>query len=142
MMLITNAHAGGAFDGFGGRWVGNGSIVMSDSKSEAIKCIATYFPSAGGTHLRMNVRCASPGYKIDAVGNLTEQGAYVFGTFEERNYNSSGKVSGTAGDGSISAFISGADWRASLSVTGNGARVILTPIGSVVKRVTITFHKG
>lgn len=131
-----------AFDGFGGRWVGTGSIRMSDGKREKLKCIATYFSSAGGTSLAMNVRCASNGFKIDAKGTLSASGDRISGMFEERNYNNRGTVSGTAEDGAIHAVIRGDAWLAAIEVSGHGALVMMTPHAGVVKVVWLVFKKG
>ncbi len=139
---IPPATAEGAFGTFSGRWVGNGQLNMSDGKVEHLKCISTYFPSNDGSQLKMSVRCASTGYKIDAVGHLAAHGNSISGTFEERNYNSSGSISGTANGGNISAFIRGGDFSASLSVSGGGAQVEMRPQGGAVRSVTMHFHKG
>ena len=135
------ASAGGAFDGFGGRWAGQGMIRMANGQQEKMKCVATYFPSGGGTKLAMNVRCASSGLKIDVKGALQAFNDRILGTFEERNYENRGTVSGTAGGGRIDATVHGDNWLASLAVEGHGARVVMTPHSGPVKIASFTFRK-
>ena len=136
------AMAGGAFDGFGGRWSGRGIIRMADGQQEKMKCVATYFPSAGATKLVLNVRCASNGFKIDVKGALQAFDNRILGTLEERTYEHRGTVSGTAHDGTIDASIQGNDWLASITVGGHGASVVMIPHSGPVKIASFTFSKG
>ncbi|MBI4068477.1 hypothetical protein HY413_03670 [Candidatus Kaiserbacteria bacterium] len=142
VMLGTAAHAGSAFDGFGGRWVGNGTIHMTDGQQEKMKCVATYFPISGGTRMNMNVRCASAGYKIDVKGSLQAFDNRILGEFEERHYNHSGIVHGIAEGGNIDATITGDDWLASITVKSYGTVVTMTPHSGPVKIASFTFTKG
>lgn len=136
------ASAGDAFEGFGGRWSGHGIIRMTSGQQEKMKCVATYFPSAGATKLAMNVRCASTGFKIDVKSALQAFDYRILGTFDERNYNNRGTVSGTAGNGSIDATVHGDDWLASITVGGHGASVIMRPHSGPVQLASFTFKKG
>ncbi len=142
VILGTATHAGSAFDGFGGRWVGNGTILMTDGRQEKMKCVATYFPMNGGTKMNMNVRCASNGFKIDVKGTIHAFDSRILGTFEERTYEHRGTVSGTVEGGTIIATIAGNDWLASITVKGYGAVVIMTPHSGPVKIASFTFKKN
>ena len=141
-LFCQNAHAEGSFDGFAGRWSGNGNINFTSGATELVRCIATYFPSSNGASLKVNIRCASPGLKIDVKGSLESAGGKLRGSFEERTYNASGSISGTVSQGNIEARIIGQDWSSSLSVKNYGEAVVLTPQGGAVKSVVMHFAKN
>jgi hypothetical protein len=117
---------------------------MSDGSKEKLKCVATYFPSKDRAEMKMNVRCASTGYKIDAKGTLRASSNSISGEFEERNYNLTGKVSGKGdGLGGIVVSIRGSDWYSTLGVYGFGARVHMLPkSGGAVRSINLNFSKG
>ncbi len=142
LILVSAPAYAGAFDGFGGRWVGKGAIQMSSGESENMRCVATYFPSKNGTSLSLNVRCANASLKIDVKGALQALDNHIRGTFEERNYENRGTVSGTAGNGTIEATVRGDEWLASISVSGHGAKVVMRPHSGPVKRASFTFQRG
>ena len=138
----STARADGGFSGFSGRWKGSGNMTMSEGKTENLRCIATYFPTAHGAQLKMNMRCASTGFKIDVKSSLQSSGKRISGNFEEHNYNIVGSISGNVSGGNISATIHGPDWQSSLSVSGFGAHVVLTPRGSSVKSISLSFKRS
>lgn len=126
-----------------GRWSGPGSIVMSDGSSEQMRCVATYFVEGSGSVVRQNLRCASQGYKIDAVTNLNVAGTQLSGAWEERTWATNGSIKGSMlGDG-FNLAIDGPGFTASMAVkTTNCIQSIhITPRGNTVSRISMNLGK-
>jgi hypothetical protein len=115
-----SAHATGPFAPFDGSWSGAGQVRLESGKTESIRCKAYYSPRGGGAGLGLALRCASASNKIDLRATLTSAGSRVHGSWEERSYNASGTVSGTAAGNNVKLSISGGGLSGSLAVTTNG----------------------
>jgi len=92
----------------GGTWRGNGRLNLSNGKSERLRCRAYYTPKNKGAKRGMAIRCASPSYKIEIRSKLNISGKRVSGSWEERNFNATGSLSGTSRPGRIALSVSGA----------------------------------
>lgn len=132
------------FKDLAGRWVGGGSIKLSDGTSEKISCKATYFVSNGGNGLSQNIRCASASYKFEVKSNLNANGSSISGSWQELTNNASGSVSGKASASSINLSVRGNKVNGSMSVAlnGNNQSVTIRPSDSVVSSISIGMHKG
>lgn len=126
-----------------GRWTGGGQITLSSGGSEALKCIATYQVSGGGTTIRQALRCASTSYKIDAVANLTISGSSVSGDWEERTYSTTGSIGGRVTPGGYNLAISGPTFSASMQVSAAGCKqsIFITPKGFDISRISLNLSK-
>ena len=126
-----------------GRWSGPGNIVLSDGSAEQMRCVATYFVESNGAVVRQNLRCASQGYKIDAVTNLTVSGVQLAGAWEERTWSTSGSIKGSVvGDG-FNLTIDGPGFTAAMSVktTNCNQSILITPRDNVVAKISMTLGK-
>ena len=106
---VTKAKAWAAdFSPIKGTWKGSGRLKLLDGRFENLRCRAYYNPKNNGTFLGMAVRCASTSYKFEFRSKLTLDGKAGTGSWEERNFNVEGKVSGTFQPGKISLNTTGA----------------------------------
>lgn len=105
----------------GGSWRGSGRLNLKGGKSERLRCRAYYTPRNKGARLGMAIRCASASYKIEIRSKLDINGKRVNGSWEERNFNATGSLSGTSRPGRLALSINGAV-RAGLFLTYSGSR--------------------
>jgi hypothetical protein len=125
-----------------GYWSGNGSIALTNGKTERVKCNVLY-KADGGTQIRQTMRCASADYSIHALAELRLRGGQVSGTWEEKTYAAKGDVSGRFGGDSFSLSIQGASFSAAMNVTLSNCKqsLSITPQGLDVTRVSINLAK-
>jgi hypothetical protein len=125
-----------------GYWSGNGSIALSNGKTERVKCSVLY-RADGGTQIRQTMRCASPDYSINSLAELRVKGSQVSGTWEEKTYSAKGDVTGRFGGDSFSLSIQGATFSAAMNVTLSSCKqsLSITPQGLDVTRVSISLAK-
>ena len=109
------------FSDLNGTWRGGGKLKLASGRSERLRCRAYYTPKEGGKRLGMAVRCASTSYKFELRAQLTVKGSRVSGSWEERNFNSSGRVNGSLRRGRMALSARGS-LRAGLFVTYNRNR--------------------
>jgi hypothetical protein len=64
--LLACAALADPIAGLAGYWSGNGSIALSNGKTERVKC-QVFYRSEGSGQLRQTMRCASPDYNINAL---------------------------------------------------------------------------
>ena len=133
----------GPFAGFNGSWSGNGTVALSDGKTERIRCKASYNVSSTGLGLKQTLRCASDSYKFDLSTDVTSQGNRISGNWSERSRNIFGNLQGTAGGGQIDVFVEASGFAASVTLrtTGNKQTVQISSKGEI-RGVNITMSKG
>lgn len=124
-----------------GYWTGNGSVALSNGRTERVKCSVLYKAEAG--QVRQTMRCASQDYSINSLAELRVKGSQVNGTWEERTYSAKGDVPGRFGGDSFTLSIQGAAFSAAMNVTLSNCRQSLniTPQGLEVTRVSISLAK-
>ncbi|MGE0630306.1 MAG: hypothetical protein AB7O43_21125 [Hyphomicrobiaceae bacterium] len=124
-----------------GRWAGVGNVQMSNGASEQMRCIVTYRVASG--NVRQNLRCASQGYRIDAIAKLTVANGRVSGDWEERTWSKTGSISGQVIDGGFMLKIAGADFTAAMAVNLSDCRqsISITPQGFDISRISMTLGK-
>lgn len=138
------ARAEGPVPALVGAWSGNGKIRLEGGKTESIKCRAYYTSKAGGSGLSLAIRCASSSSsKIEMRASLDFAGSKASGNWEERTYNATGDVAGSASDGKLQLAISGGV-SGSMQVTYGGAShsVSITTNGSALQGVNINLSRG
>jgi hypothetical protein len=137
---VTSA-AAGSLAPLEGSWGGAGTATFEGGSREKLRCNGYY--RSNGPDLGMVIRCASPGgAKIELRGNLKESGGRVSGTWEERTYNATGNVSGSASAGSLRVSISGAiTGSMSVSFTQSSQSVSISTIGTALRTVNISFSR-
>ncbi len=108
MALVSSSSswaAAGPFDTLLGSWRGSGQILLSDGRTERLKCNAYY--TGGGSRLGMAIRCQSESSNVEIRSKLSQTGGRITGTWEERTFNAVGTASGKATGDKISLQISG-----------------------------------
>jgi hypothetical protein len=142
LLLGVPAVAGSPFSSLVGTWSGKGTARLEGGKSERLSCKG-YYTGSGGSELRLNIICANPSTKVELRSILKYQNGRVTGTWEERNYNQTGTISGSASESKMRLSIGGGAMTGSLSVSigGSSQSVSLSTSGSVLKGVSITFAR-
>ncbi len=124
--LFVCAAAGAGLDdpfaGLAGRWTGEGRIGFNDGKSETVKCRATYFVSENLLELKQNIRCASPGGKIEVQSAVSSQGGALSGAWTETIYNISGEIAGQITPSGYRVVVKSADLAANMEIIVRDAK--------------------
>lgn len=126
-----------------GRWSGPGSIVMSTGETEAMRCVATYFVDGTGAAVKQNLRCASQGYKIDAVTQLVVANGRVSGGWEERTWDTKGAIRGDVQNDGFTLTIDGPGFTAAMAVKTDSCKqsISITPRGNAVAKISMNLGK-
>ena len=143
LMIGVPAVAGSPFSALVGTWSGKGTARLEGGKSEKLSCKG-YYSGSGGTELKLNIICANPSTKVELRSTLKYSNGRVTGTWEERNYNQSGTITGSADDQKLQLVIGGGGLKGSLSVSigGTTQSVSLSTQGSALKGVSINFARN
>ena len=147
LMIGVPAVAGSPFSALVGTWSGKGTARLEGGKSERLSCKG-YYSGSGGSELKLNIICANPSTKVELRSTLKYSNGRVTGTWEERNYNQSGTITGSADDQKLRLVIGGGGLKGMLSVSiGSGAggatqSVSLSTQGSALKGVSIDFARN
>lgn len=117
----TVGHAG-TFNALHGAWSGSGTVRLEDGSTQRIRCRGYYTSRSGGSGLGMAINCSnSKSFKIHMRANLSSSGSNITGSWEEREFNQTGNVSGRQTGNGFSLSFSGA-LSGSMSVTLSGSR--------------------
>ena len=106
LMIGVPAVAGSPFSALVGTWSGKGTARLEGGKSEKLSCKG-YYSSSGGSELKLNIICANASTKVELRSVLKYAGGKVTGTWEERNYNQTGTITGSADDSKMRLTIGG-----------------------------------
>lgn len=142
MVFTTAASAGDdPFAGLAGAWSGSGSVRLENGSTERLKCKGYYNAKANG--LGMAINCGNAGFKINMRAQLTNAGGAISGTWEEREFNQTGNISGRATGSGFSLKFSGAI-TGSMSVTMSGStqNVSISTGGPGFTGVNLSFAKN
>lgn len=137
------ALAGNPFSSLVGTWSGKGTARLEGGKSEKLSCKG-YYSGTGGTQLKLNIICANPSTKVELRSVLKYANGRITGTWEERNYNQTGTITGSADESKLRLNIGGGGLTGLLSVSlgGETQSVSLSTQGSVLKGVSINFARN
>ena len=137
------AVAGSPFTSLVGTWSGKGTARLEGGKSERLSCKG-YYSGSGGSELKLNIICANPSTKVELRSVLKYAGGRVTGTWEERNYNQTGTITGSADEQKLRLNIGGGALKGVLSVSLGGATqsVSLSTQGSTLQGVSINFARN
>ncbi len=135
------AHAAGPFSGLNGTWSGAGQFRLENGKTETIRCSANYVPRSSG--LGLALRCASASNRVELRANLTAKGSSVSGTWEERSYNASGRVTGVAIGDTLRLSIDGGGLSGSMLVRtiGGSQSISVRTDTTALKGVNISLRR-
>ena len=133
----------GPFAKFQGAWSGSGQIRLDGDKMEQVKCKAYYTDKEKGSGLGLALRCASASNSIDLRANLVSTGSAVTGSWEERQFNASGNVTGQMTGQKLNLAIAGSGFSGSMAVTTSGSNqtVAIVANGVAFKGVNIALNK-
>lgn len=141
--LVSAGAAANPISDLAGYWTGSGSVLLTNGNTEQVKCVVTYRVSTNGREVKQNLRCASPGYNINAAAELQVNGGALSGKWEEKNYSQTGDVTGKMVDSGFSLAIQGQTFSAAMNVKGSSCKqsINITPQGTDVSKITIGLGK-
>jgi hypothetical protein len=132
----------GTFSALDGAWSGSGSVRLENGKSERLKCKG-YYNAKSGNSLGMAINCGNASFKINMRANLRSAGGAITGTWEEREFNQTGNVSGRQTASGFSLKFSGAiSGSMSVSMTGSRQTVSISTGGPGFTGVNLQFAKS
>ncbi len=135
------ADAASPFSRLSGTWSGAGQFRLENGKTESIRCSANYVPRSSG--LGLALRCASASNRVELRADLTANGSRVSGTWEERSYNASGRVTGVAVGDTLRLSIDGGGLSGSMLVrtTGGSQSISVRTDTTALKGVNISLRR-
>jgi hypothetical protein len=143
LLAVPSAAGDTPFAALDGAWSGSGNVKLENGKTERLKCKGYYNAKAGGTGLGLAINCGNPSFKINMRATLTYAGGQVSGTWEEREFNQTGSVTGKASADKLTLSIGGAiSGSMSISMTGNGQTVSISTGGPGFTGVNLQFAKS
>lgn len=135
--------ADNAFASLDGAWSGGGTVKLENGKTERLKCKGYYTSKAGGQGLGMAINCGNAGFKINMRAALTSSGSQISGTWEEREFNQTGNVSGKSTATGFSLSFSGAiSGSMTVSMSGASQSVSISTGGPGFTGVNLQFAKS
>ena len=143
LMMGSPVVAGSPFSSLVGTWSGKGTARLEGGKSEKLSCKG-YYSGSGGSELKLNIICANPSTKVELRSNLKYANGRITGTWEERNFNQNGTITGSADEQKLRLNIGGGALTGLLSVSigGETQSVSLSTQGSALKGVSINFARN
>jgi hypothetical protein len=130
------------FASLDGAWSGSGSVRLDNGKTERLKCKG-YYNAKGGATLGMAINCGNASFKINMRANLRSAGGAITGTWEEREFNQAGDVSGNTTSSGFSLKFSGAlSGSMSVETTGTNQTVSISTGGPGFTGVKLQFAKS
>lgn len=138
-LSATPAGAAGPFSPMIGTWSGSGQARLDGGRTEALKCKAYYTDRGAGSAIGISLRCASASARIELRASLKSSAGSISGSWEERQYNAVGTVSGQASGNRVNLSITGGGLSGSMSVTttGGSQSVSITTAGTALRGVNI-----
>lgn len=141
LFAVPPVEAASPFGRLSGTWSGAGQFRLENGKTESIRCSANYVPRSSG--LGLALRCASASNRVELRANLTARGSRVSGTWEERSYNASGRVTGVAVGDTLRLSIDGGGLSGSMLVrtTGRSQSISVRTDTTALKGVNIRLRR-
>lgn len=138
------AAAAGAFAGFNGTWSGDGSVLFNNGATERIRCRSRSTTGGGDNALQFDLRCASASYQFDVDARINHSGGQLSGTWTEKQYDVTGRVTGTAVNGRYRAVVNAPSLGASVNMTlsGNALAVTIRPDEARVTEVSMQLRRN
>lgn len=132
----------GTFAALDGAWGGSGSVRLENGKTERLRCKG-YYNAKSGNSLGMAINCGNASFKINMRANLKSAGSAITGTWEEREFNQTGNVSGKQTANGFSLKFSGAiSGSMNVSMTGTRQTVSISTGGPGFTGVNLQFAKS
>jgi hypothetical protein len=140
-LLSNSAVADPGLDVLAGTWHGDGTLSFEDGKTESISC-SGYYKGVGS--LSAVIRCRGASSNFELRSKLESNGDKVSGSWEERTYNATGDVSGTASAGKLDVQFSGSlagSLAMSFSSSGQSVSVSVDTKGAGIKGVRVNLNR-
>ena len=138
----TNSVAADAgLDVLAGTWRGDGTMSFESGETESISCNGYY---RGAGNLSVVIRCKGTSSNFELRSKLESNGDKVSGSWEERTYNATGEVSGTASAGKLVAQFSGSligSLEMSFSSSTQSVSVSVGTKGAGIKGVRVSLNR-
>ncbi len=146
LMLVSLpafAQPAGPFAALQGSWSGAGTITMSNSTKERIRCNATHRLGGSSNDLVLELTCASDSYKFELQSQIAASGDTISGQWFEKTRATGGTIGGHIAGSQIQVRAEGQTFSAFLSVTTRGDRqaISIQSPGSEMSDVTITLTR-
>lgn len=142
LTLTAPVAAGNPFSSLVGTWSGKGTARLDGGKRERISCKG-YYSGKGAKVLRLNIICANPSTKVQLRSVLSYSNGRVSGTWEERNFNQSGTISGRLTDSEMKLSINGDALKGFLKMEfGKSSQTVsISTNGSALRGMNIDFAR-
>jgi len=132
------------FDGLSGSWSGNGTITVGSGAKERLRCKVNYDVADSGVRVEQELRCASDSYKFEMNADITYNGGYISGRWNEFTRRQTGTISGRASAGLIEALAETGGFSAffTMATRGNQQSVKIKSESHDISDVTITLTRA
>ena len=141
--IPASAQSRSLFAALDGAWNGSGQIKLDSGKSEKIKCKGYYTAKDGGAELGIAIDCANASVRINMRAKLIDAQGKVSGTWEEREFNQSGEVTGSATSDKLTVtFAGGMTGTLSIAASGSSQTVQISTGGPGFIGADLQFSKG
>ena len=141
--LSASAQSPSLFAALDGARNGSGQVKLDNGKSEKIKCKGYYTAKDGGAELGIAIDCANASVRINMRAKLIDAQGKVSGTWEEREFNQSGEVTGSAtADKLTVTFAGGMTGTLAIAASGSTQTVSISTGGPGFFGADLQFSKG
>lgn len=140
-LSANSVAADASLDVLAGTWHGGGTMSFESGQTESISCNG-YYKGAG--NLSVVIRCKGTSSNFELRSKLESSGDKVSGTWEERTYNATGDVSGTASAGNLNVQFSGSltgSLEMSFSSSSQSVSVSVGTKGAGIKGVRVNLNR-
>jgi hypothetical protein len=140
-LSTRSAAAEASLDALAGSWQGSGTMSFESGDTESISCNG-YYKGAG--QLSVVIRCKGTSSNFELRSKLNSNGDKISGSWEERTYNATGNVSGTASPGKLDLQFSGSligSLEMSFSSSSQSVSVSVGTKGAGIKGVRVSLNR-
>ena len=142
MNSVVSAKPSGIFQKLSGTWRGSGHIKLAGGNSQRINCRAYYNIKDSGSGIGFAIRCASPDNKIELRARIKDINGRLSGTWEERTFNATGQISGTASGSLVNLTIDGAvSGSVRISYSGRHQKVSISTATDGLRGIAINLRR-
>ena len=140
-LSIDSAAADATLEVLAGTWQGAGTMSFESGETENISCNG-YYKGAG--NLSVVIRCKGTSSNFELRSKLESNGDKVSGSWEERTYNATGDLSGTASAGKLNVQFGGSltgSLEMSFSSSSQSVSVSVGTKGAGIKGVQVNLNR-
>lgn len=137
----VSAQSSAAFSQLEGSWRGAGRVAYRNGSKQRISCRG-YYTRKGSTTMGLAIRCAAQDNKIELRASVNGQGRRLSGTWEERTFNATGNIAGSAKPGQLRMSISGnISGSMRISYSGTSQNVAISTSTTELKSIAIKMRR-